>query len=80
MTFVACLVWLALVMTSTLSAVAWPTITIVDEARYTQEAQATWENVVDKSNPRYPDHTSGNFQRRTQHALPSHCVTTAGAP
>jgi hypothetical protein len=41
--------------------VSSPTVEVVNETRYTQEAQAAWKNVVDKSNPRYLDQHIGQF-------------------
>jgi len=66
---VSSLTWLVLILASSLTVLAAeptpivssPTVTIVEEARYTQEAQAAWQNVVDKSNPRYLDQYIGQF-------------------
>ena len=41
--------------------VSSPTIEVVNETRYSQEAQTAWKNVVDKSNPHYLDQHIGQF-------------------
>jgi|GEM_PF-2503926 len=63
------LAWFILILVSSLTVLAAepapvvssPPVEVVDETRYTQEAQAAWKNVVDKSNPRYLDQHMGQF-------------------
>ena len=63
------LAWFILMFVSSLTVLAAeialivssPTVEVVNETRYTQEAQAAWKNVVDKSNSRYLDQHIGQF-------------------